>query len=125
MRWILTSAAAWLCVAGGPAGAGQSGVADAVMSGDRTAVRALLQKKADVNAAQVDGATALHWAVHRDDLEMADLLIRAGAQRRRRESPRGDAAGDGVALRERRDGEATARGGRGREADRTQRRNDC
>ena len=42
-------------------------------------MRALLQQKADVNAPQVDGATALHWAVYRDDLEMADLLIRAGA----------------------------------------------
>jgi ankyrin repeat protein len=33
-----------------------------------------------VNAPQVDGATALHWAVYRDDLETADLLIRAGAK---------------------------------------------
>ena len=32
-----------------------------------------------MNATQVDGATALHWAVYRDDLEAADLLIRAGA----------------------------------------------
>jgi ankyrin repeat protein len=49
------------------------------MKGDRTALRALLQKKADVNVPQVDGATALHWAVYRDDLDTADLLIRAGA----------------------------------------------
>src|SRR5207245_2438861 len=34
----------------------------------------------DVNAAQGDGATALHWAAHRDDLAIADLLIRAGAR---------------------------------------------
>ena len=59
-------------------GAG-SDVADAVRKGDRAALRTLLQKKADVNAPQVDGATALHWAVYRDDLEVADLLIRAGA----------------------------------------------
>jgi ankyrin repeat protein len=59
-------------------GAG-SEVADAVRKGDKTALRTLLQKKADVNAPQVDGATALHWAVYRDDLEAADLLIRAGA----------------------------------------------
>src|SRR5262249_28603786 len=54
-------------------------LADALMNGNRSAVRALLQKKADVNAPQVDGTTALHWAVRADDLETADLLIRAGA----------------------------------------------
>ena len=36
--------------------------------------------KADVNAAQVDGATALHWAVFRDNVEAARLLIKAGAK---------------------------------------------
>ena len=55
-------------------------VADAAMRGDRQAVRAALTRKADVNVAQVDGSTALHWAVERDDLELADLLIRAGAR---------------------------------------------
>src|SRR5262245_36264469 len=49
------------------------------MNGDRAAVRALLQKKADVNAAQVDGSTAMHWAVYRNDVETADLLLAAGA----------------------------------------------
>lgn len=61
-------------------GAATSGVADAVMRRDRGAVNALLQKKADVNAPQIDGTTALHWAVRSDDLETADLLIRAGAR---------------------------------------------
>ncbi len=56
-----------------------STVADAAMSGDRAAVQALLQKSADVNAPQSDGATALEWAAYRDDLELADLLIAAGA----------------------------------------------
>ena len=49
------------------------------MNGNKAAVRTLLQKKADVNAPQIDGTTALHWAVQADDLETADLLIRAGA----------------------------------------------
>ena len=42
-------------------------------------MQSLLQQKADVNAAQADGATAIQWAAYRDDLEMADMLIAAGA----------------------------------------------
>src|SRR5881227_1939692 len=56
-----------------------SDVADAAMKGDVPAVRKLLLAKFDVNATQVDGATALHWAVYRDDVETADLLLKAGA----------------------------------------------
>jgi ankyrin repeat protein len=59
--------------------AAASDVADAVMNRDKPALRTLLQKKADVNAPQADGATALHWAVRWDDVEAADLLIHAGA----------------------------------------------
>ena len=61
------------------AGAVTSEVADAVMNKDKEALRALLVKKADVNAPQADGTTALHWAVRQDDLESVDLLVRAGA----------------------------------------------
>ena len=68
-----------LAVTGTAAAAG-SEVADAAMKQNRDAVRLLLQRKADVNAPQVDGTTALHWAVRADDLEMADSLVRAGAK---------------------------------------------
>ena len=51
--------------------AASSDIADAVMNKNKDAVRSLLQKKADVNATQVDGTTALHWAVRADDLETA------------------------------------------------------
>ncbi len=57
-----------------------SDVADAVMNGDLPAVQRLLRAKADVDAAQKDGSTALHWAVYRRDLEALDLLLRAGAK---------------------------------------------
>ena len=60
--------------------AGRADVADAVMKRDKVALRALLEQKADVNAAQVDGATALHWAVYHDDREAIDLLINSGAK---------------------------------------------
>jgi len=65
--------------AAGLSGAG-SEVADAVMNRDQAALQSLLRRKADVNAPQRDGATALHWAVYHDDGEAADALLRAGAK---------------------------------------------
>jgi uncharacterized protein len=58
---------------------GKSDVADAAMRGDKAAVQKLISQKADVNAAQNDGATALHWAVYRGDKELVGMLVRAGA----------------------------------------------
>src|SRR5438270_8202734 len=60
--------------------AATSEVADAAMKRNREAVRSLLQRKADVNVPQPDGSTALIWAARWDDLETADLLMRAGAR---------------------------------------------
>lgn len=65
-----------LCIAAVQAG---SEVADAVMHNDSAALDRLLAKKADVNTAQADGATALHWAVYRDNPETVKKLIKAGA----------------------------------------------
>jgi ankyrin repeat protein len=55
-------------------------LADAVMKRDATAIHALLLKKAGVDEPQNDGTTALMWAVRYDDLDTADLLLRAGAK---------------------------------------------
>ena len=44
-----------------------------------SAVGALLKQQANVNSRSADGATALHWAAYWGDLDMADLLLRAGA----------------------------------------------
>src|SRR5213596_814888 len=80
-RIFWSVAVLWVAVLGsGFAAAGPSDVADAAMKSDKANLRTLLQQKADVNAPQVDGATALHWAVYRDELQMADLRIRAGAR---------------------------------------------
>lgn len=54
-------------------------LADAVERRDADAVH-MLMRDADVNAAQVDGMTALHWAARHDDVELASVLVRAGAK---------------------------------------------
>ena len=54
-------------------------LAQAAKNKDKAAIRLLLKQKLDVNAPQADGATALHWAAHWDDVETVDLLIERGA----------------------------------------------
>jgi ankyrin repeat protein len=54
-------------------------VADAAMAKDRETVKTLLKNGADVNAAQGDGMTALHWAARNGDVELAQMLLYAGA----------------------------------------------
>src|SRR4051812_18049711 len=54
-------------------------LADAAEKSDREGVRSLLGRHVDVNRAQADGMTALHWAAHLDDLETVKLLVNAGA----------------------------------------------
>jgi len=56
-----------------------SDIADAAMAGDFGQVDALISQGSDVNEAQVDGNTALHWAVRFDDMDMATRLVAAGA----------------------------------------------
>ena len=59
--------------------AGDTRLSEAAMQGNSDAVRTLLKEKVDVDAAQGDGTTALHWAAFRDDLEMVKWLLAAGA----------------------------------------------
>jgi ankyrin repeat protein len=54
-------------------------VPDAAKQRDAAALKALIAEGADVNGRQPDGATALHWATHWDDLEGVVLLVRGGA----------------------------------------------
>ena len=53
-------------------------MADAAMKRDVAAVRALLKSGADVNAAQGDGMTALHWAARQGDTDTVRMLLHAG-----------------------------------------------
>jgi ankyrin repeat protein len=54
-------------------------VIDTVRDGDGAALAAALDNGADVDAAEPDGSTALHWAVHGDDPEAVRALLEAGA----------------------------------------------
>ena len=75
-KWCLFVIAATLSLAV----AGDLRLVQAVRDQDVDLARELVGQGVDVNTAQGDGATALHWAAHRDDLETAELLIRSGAR---------------------------------------------
>ncbi len=59
--------------------AGDPRLVQAAINDDSSAVRALLEQKANVNSPAPDGTTALHWAVRADDLRMVEALLAAGA----------------------------------------------
>ena len=61
------------------AAAADVSLADAAERGRAALVRTLVEGGADVNATQVDGMTALHWAAYHDDTATARLLVRSGA----------------------------------------------
>ena len=70
-----------LAVAAGAAAATTDGrLASAMKNRDKASVRSLLTQRVDVNAPDVEGMTALHWAAHWDDLDTVKLLLRAGAK---------------------------------------------
>ena len=81
MYWRRTSGLVLLALglAVAASAAERAAVADAAERRDTALVRRLLEAKADVNAAQIDGTTALHWAAYNNDPEMATLLVRSGA----------------------------------------------
>jgi ankyrin repeat protein len=76
---LLASAASGLLIADSSVGERDGRLSKAAKDGDREAVRVLLKQKVDVNEAQGDGMTALHWAALNDDLEMVQMLLQSGA----------------------------------------------
>ena len=81
MHWRKISGLVLLAVglAAPAVAAERAALADAAEQRDKASVRKLLGTGVDVNAAQVDGTTALHWAAYHDDAETVALLVRAGA----------------------------------------------
>jgi ankyrin repeat protein len=78
--WTLFVASLFLSLFSLRAGvAAEARVADAVMNGDTDIFRSLPADRENINAAQPDGTTALHWAVRRDDVAAVAALIKAGA----------------------------------------------
>jgi ankyrin repeat protein len=58
----------------------QSALADKIAAGDRKAALAMIAEGADVNQAQPDGSTPLHWAVYRVDRELVNALLKRRAR---------------------------------------------
>ena len=54
-------------------------IVDAAKAGNLAAVQSLIKQRADVDAAEADGTTALHWAARADNVAMARALLKAGA----------------------------------------------
>ena len=80
IRTLSLVGAGLLTAAAAAAAAPAVPLVDAAKAEDAAAVRALLEEQVDVNAAEVDGTTALHWAAYRGDAETARLLLAAGAR---------------------------------------------
>ncbi len=82
VRWVVGLGLASLLAGTGLIAAStghEAPLADAVEHADKSAVASLLEKHADVNAVQGDGATALHWAAYYNDAETTAALLHAGA----------------------------------------------
>jgi uncharacterized protein len=71
--------AAFVIAPGVSAAESKAPLADAAERQDRQGLQAQLDRRANVNAAQGDGMTTLHWAVQHDDLSGVETLIKAGA----------------------------------------------
>ena len=79
-RRLKISVALGLLCASASLAADGPGLVDAARNGNVDAVRSLLKGGADPNQTAPDGSTAVHWAVHGDNLAMLNALLDAGAR---------------------------------------------
>lgn len=78
-RSTATAALVWLWMASVATVGANDQLIEAIKDQDHGTIRALLEQQVDVRATEGDGATALHWAVVRDDAAVVEGLLRAGA----------------------------------------------
>src|SRR6202171_2210366 len=79
MKRTIFAAVFWLAAAG-TGGAADASLAGQIQAGHRDAALKMIAAGADVNAAQGDGTTPLHWAVYKIDAELARALLERGAK---------------------------------------------
>src|SRR5262249_40962071 len=79
MRKFTAAFSLALLIAAGAFAAGAS-LIDAIKSGDRAAALTMLQQKVDVNAPEPNGTTPLHYAAYKEDVELVERLLKAGAK---------------------------------------------
>src|SRR6266700_631121 len=79
-RFAAAAAFATMFALAGSAYAQPAALADRIQSGDRRAALAMIAAGADVNQAQPDGTTPLHWAAYRVDRELVQALLKRGAR---------------------------------------------
>ena len=78
MRHLTLACSLLLCAA---TAAAQSPLANLIQNGERAAaLEAIHASGTDVNAAQGDGTTPLHWAVYKVDRELVSELLKRGAK---------------------------------------------
>jgi ankyrin repeat protein len=78
--WLSAAWLATLCLFGASGiQAADAPVADAAEQQNMAELEKLLENRADANAPQADGMTALHWAAWHDDAVMARRLVKSSA----------------------------------------------
>src|SRR5688572_8291107 len=80
VQCVFVLATVWATASPAAGGPPDRRVVESVRLRDSQALAALLRNGADVNVPSADGATALHWAAHWNDIFAARKLLTAGAR---------------------------------------------